>query len=88
MVKALVVEFVERAPRGSLFHFGNMFNICFLLILVNLLPVALCASTAQVYALGDDVPAANENFMWVDRNPFFDAAMERFNIEDTESHPS
>ena len=46
----------------------------------------LYASTAQVYEIGEDVPAGDENLMWLDRNPYFEAAMSLFHIEDTEEH--
>lgn len=39
-----------------------------------------------MYEIGEDVPGGDENFMWIDRNPYFEAAMALFHIEDTEEH--
>ena len=75
MVMARVVQFVKRAPRGFSFCRLDMLKICIQLILINLLPVAFCASAAVVYEIGDEVAGTDENFMWVDRNPYFEAAM-------------
>ena len=58
----------------------------FCLLTLLQVPVAFCASAAQVYQIGDDVPAGDEDFMWVDRNPYFEAAMTLFHIKDTEDH--
>ena len=63
-----------------------MLSIFIQLILISFLPVALCASDAEVYEIGVDVDGTDENLMWVDRNPYFDAAMALFHIVDTEEH--
>ena len=85
MVMARVVEFVKRASLGFLSFCKDTLRIYCLLVLLQV-PLALCASTAQVYEIGDDVPGGNENLMWIDHNPYFDAAMALFNIVDTEEH--
>jgi len=80
-----IVDFVKRASRGfSLFMLKSK-PFAWALLLFNVVP-ASCASSAQVYQIGDEVNANNEDYMWVDRNPYFDAAMLLFNIEDTEKH--
>ena len=71
---------------------GWFFSFCkdslrtFCLLTLLQVPVTFCASAAQVYQIGDDVPDGDEDFMWVDRNPYFEAAMTLFHIKDTEDH--
>ena len=86
MVMARVVQFVKRAPRGFLFCRWDMLSIFIQLILISFLPVALCASDAEVYEIGVEVDGNDENLMWVDRNPYFDAALTLFHVVDTEEH--
>ena len=86
MVMARVIPFVKRAPRGFLFCRWDVLSIFIQFILISFLPVALCASDAEVYEIGVDVDGTDENLMWVDRNPYFDAALTLFHVVDTEEH--
>lgn len=63
----------------------NLGRMGFFCCLFNL-PFTLGASSAVVYEIGNDVATGGEDFMWVDRNPYFEAAMALFNIEDTQNH--
>ena len=86
MVMARPVVVLKRALRGFCYAFRcyavrNAGCISCVLILSNAHP-ALCASTAQVYEIGDEVPGNDENYMWVDRNPYFETAMTLFHIEE------
>ena len=83
MVSTRVVDFVKRASRGLLYICHDAWLVSLVLVLWNV-SAAFAASTAQVYEIGTDCD--NEDLMWVDHNPYFDAAMVLFNIEDTEGH--
>ena len=54
MVMARVVEFVKRASHGFLSFCKDSLRVYCLLTLLQV-PAALCASTAQVYEIGNDV---------------------------------
>ena len=86
MVKSRVVSVSRGLRMGWFCSFCKNSLRTFCLLTLLQVPVVLCASAAQVYQIGDDVPAGDEDLMWVDRNPYFEAAMTLFRIEDTEDH--